>query len=110
VCRPYHRRSGALMPNFIFEIIRAGDDPQVVGELSLPDFAAAWCNVETLAFKLRKTESEAFIRVKDSKGRIVAFAGICTALALARSRRFVCSTARATCISCRTGPPYRARG
>jgi hypothetical protein len=80
VCRPYLRRSGALMPNFIFEIIRAGDDPQVVGELSLPDFAAAWCNVETLAFKLRKTESEAFIRVKDSKGRIVAFAGICTAL------------------------------
>ena len=68
------------MPNFIFEIIRAGEDPQVVDELSLPDFAAAWYNVEMLAFKLRKTETEAFIRVKDSTGRIVALAGICTAL------------------------------
>ena len=68
------------MPNFIFEIIRAGEDPQVVDELSLPDFAAAWCNVEKLAFKLRKTETGAFIRVKNSGGHMVAFAGICTAL------------------------------
>jgi hypothetical protein len=68
------------MPNFLFEIIRAGEHPQVVDELSLPDFAAAWCNVEALAFKLRKTEAGAFIRVKDSGGRIVIFAGISTAL------------------------------
>lgn len=68
------------MPKFIFEVIRAGDDPQVVDELSLPDFATAWCNVEALAFKFRKTEAGAFIRVKDLGGRIVIFAGISTAL------------------------------
>jgi hypothetical protein len=68
------------MPNFIFEVIRAGEDPQVVGELSLPDFTAVWCNVEMLAFKLRRTESGAFVRVKDSGGRIVVFAGVSTAL------------------------------
>lgn len=68
------------MPKFIFEIVRAGEAPEVVDERSLADFAAAWCNVEMLAFKLRRIDVGAFIRVKDSGGRIVAFTGISTAL------------------------------
>ncbi len=69
------------MPLFTFEIARRGEAPVIAEVLSLPNFAAAWCNVERLAFKLKRSNGEAYIRVKDSDGHIVALAGIATALA-----------------------------
>lgn len=69
------------MPTYTFEIVRRGELPVVAAVAAYPSFAEAWCTVERIAFGMRKTDSESYIRVKDERGRIIARAGVMTARA-----------------------------
>jgi hypothetical protein len=78
------------MPEFIFEVVREEEPPILAGVLSLPDHKAAWCHVESLAFR-NKHNFGACIRVIDSDGDMVIRCGVVTALAsIKRCQRGPC--------------------
>ena len=68
------------MAAFIFEIICPGQATVSADVLMVPDERALWCQVETLALRI-KNDRGASIQVKSPMGETVIVAGVATALA-----------------------------